>query len=380
MIKLILFLLCTTLSFSILAQENGSSLPPGPKLKFNGDFRYRFQTELDGDDNERITNKLRVRLGLSSEISDRVSLNFRLMSYSKPETSQSSGNFNMGDSSGYGFQRRLVGLDHAYVDYHPLDSIRLQLGKVPMSLVFVGKSQMVLDSDLALEGAAFYSTWSFDEKIEGYLNLGYFVVAENFGSSTPKVDETDNVIYTPQLGIKTQLNNWNLKAMLSKVSYVGLKGDAFSHTCCINGSVAKGRGNTEGSVSGTFLNDYDITEYGLEAKTKMDAYELTIFIQNFVNTAVKSKNKGNWVGFSIVNGPYSVNYGQGRSEADAVVASFTDADLAKGETDSFGQQVAFQYKVSSNWLLAVTKYDSEYRLSMGPTRYRRMSIDSQWNF
>jgi hypothetical protein len=351
-----------------------------PKLKDSGDFRYRFQSELDGDDEERVTNRLRVRLGLAADLSPDTTLNFKLTSFTKPESSQASGNFNMGDASGPGFQRRLIGIDQAYVDYHPMTELKVQLGKVPMNLVYVGKSQLLLDSDLALEGVASYSQWQIADGIQGFFNFGYFVVAENFGTSSPKTDETDNTIYTPQLGLTYKSATWQIQGIVSKAAFVGLKGDPLAHTCCGSGVAVKNRGNSEGATAGTYLNDYDLTEYGVEAKTNVDLVELKFFAQGIYNNAVSKNNKASWVGFSLAHGLYSFFYGQSRVEADSVVASFTDADLAKGETDSVGRQMTLQFKVNPYWQLGITKYDSEYRRSLTPVNYRRLSIDSQWLF
>ncbi len=50
------------------------------KTKMSGDLRYRFQSEIEGDDEERLTNRLRVRLGLLADIAPDTSLVFKLTS------------------------------------------------------------------------------------------------------------------------------------------------------------------------------------------------------------------------------------------------------------------------------------------------------------
>ncbi len=378
---LLLIVFNAVLNPFVYSQTNNQEAVNYPTpLKFFGDFRYRFQNEQDGDDDERAVNKLRLKINGLVGLSEAASLSFRLMSYSKPESSATSGNFNMGDSSGYGFQRRMIGIDQVFADYHPLPELKIQLGKIPMSLNFAGKSQMILDSDLSPEGAMLNYKQTIFENWEYYINFAYYVIAENYGSGTPKKEETDNVIYAPQVGLKFPWANWQWQLMLSKIYFSALKGDLFNHTCCTSSTSAKGRGNSEGLTPGTYLYDYDVNELGIEAKTKIDDYQLTLFIQKFYNAAVKEKNQGSWLGLTIANGPFGVTYAQGSAESDSTPAAFTDADLAKGETDSVGTQWVLQYKLNPYWSLALTKYDSEYKRSTSPMHYKRTSIDTTWAF
>ena len=90
--------------------------PPAPEWSWAGDLRLRTQSEKNGDNHIRWNEKLRLRFGVAVKINRELNAEIRIAT----ARSARSTNQGLGDSAEPAGARHFIGLDLAYVNYHPV--------------------------------------------------------------------------------------------------------------------------------------------------------------------------------------------------------------------------------------------------------------------
>jgi hypothetical protein len=153
--------------------------------------------EKKGDQQVRFMDRLRARFGVAVQIQEDLKVEMRVATAKGGRSS----NQTLGDSSEPGSRRRYVGLDLAYAKYDPFSILNLYLGRFPQVQFAPGGSELILDDDLALEGAAFFSEYSFYPSLFIFADGGSTYIRENYDTYYSE-DLSDNMINFGQLGLK----------------------------------------------------------------------------------------------------------------------------------------------------------------------------------
>ena len=133
------------------------------RLKWEGDFRLRYQNEMFADSNapeaffqvfgQNITNttenrereRLRLRLGLNAHVTSGVDVGVRIT------TGNTSDPVSTNQTLGNAANKYSLVLDRAFIKYSPIDSVSISGGRIPNPFF---STDLVWDDDLNFEGLA----------------------------------------------------------------------------------------------------------------------------------------------------------------------------------------------------------------------------------
>ncbi len=331
------------------------------RIKFSGDFRYRYQTEeksglsdamnIPEADSKRNRQRIRARAALTAEVSETVDA---VLGVATGGDDPVSSNQTLGGAG----SSKDIKLDLAYFDWQFDENANLYGGKFKNKFVDAADSGFLWDSDWRPEG--------FDVYYEGdtfYANfLGTWLEADsNSGSSFN---------YGGQVGATPQVGGAKLDV---GVSYFKIKAEGVQ---CFNApSDGRGddcQGNTLVNAMGMvdpmgelYFMDYAPVEiYGVAA---FDAATPFGFFFDFAkNVDAKSIPNGpsagkkldtaylagGYIGKAKKKGEWQVKAYYQEKEADSVLGLLTDSDFAGGGTDSKGFVVQGKYMLSNSTYLA----------------------------
>lgn len=340
------------------------------KFKFNGMFRYRYQTVKKENQDTRPLQRIYVNLGTQVAIEENLNFNFRLLSY----TSANGGNQTLGEDSAPGFPRRYIGIDHAYLDYKPVSEVSVMLGKMPQFFFNPGKNPLVLDQDIAPEGIGTKLKYKVTEGgIEVFSNLGSFLVKEKYDTATAD-DSIDSLMNVIDLGLKIPVDAWTLNIGGGVYNYTSIQGDAVTVA-----GASSAKGNTLTAAS-KYANEYKVNHYGLELQYKAEGWNAMLFADLIQNQGASNEKNGSIFGLNVGHGKFLAIIQNFRMEKDATLAAFTDSDFADGETNHRGNSAALRYKLSNNVQVGVTVFKVEQNVATTATKYDRTHIDLIANF
>ena len=338
------------------------------KIKWSGDFRYRFEN-IDNDDkpDNRHRNRLRARIGVTAHVTDDVKVGIGLASGSDDPVSSNQSLGDAGSSKG-------INLDTAFIDWTFAENLHLVAGKTKNPFYKVAKNSLIWDGDYRPEGAHIsYDNGTF------WAIAGYHFLNSDNGSSADK--DTEEML-SAQVGYQGEIaDNMNIKVGASYY-YIPVEGTAAFGTDSFN-SKGKFFGNSD--IGGIYEFDYETVELFAELNTKIAGIKSTFFADYVKNNDSdedtgfalgmklgKAKNKGDW----------QFGYTYEDLEADAVFGLLTDSDFGGGGTDVKGHKFNTAYAFSKNTSLSITYFDNEYGdfTNGSDIDYNRLQVDVKTKF
>jgi len=309
------------------------------RIKWHGDFRYRFETiDNDRTDEDRNRNRIRARIGVTAQVTDDVKAGVALASGSDDPVSSN-------QSLGGGGSTKGINLDMAFIDWSFAENLHLVAGKTKNPFYKVGKNGLIWDGDYRPEGAhVSYDNGTF-WAIAGY----HFLESDNKG-----VDQDAEEMYGTQVGYKGAIAD-NMKVKVgASYFYIPVEGSA---------SFVDGDFFGNSSVGGMHEFDYETLELFAELNTKIAGVKTTFFA-DYVKNSDADEDTGFALGFKLGKaknkGDWQFGYTYEDLEADAVFAAFTDSDFGGGGTDVKGHKFNTAYAFSKNTSLSITYFDNEY--------------------
>lgn len=309
------------------------------RIKWHGDFRYRFETiDNDRTDEDRNRNRIRARIGVTAQVTDDVKAGVALASGSDDPVSSN-------QSLGGGGSTKGINLDMAFIDWSFAENLHLVAGKTKNPFYKVGKNGLIWDGDYRPEGAhVSYDNGTF-WAIAGY----HFLESDNKGG-----DQDAEEMYGTQVGYKGAIAD-NMKVKVgASYFYIPVEGSA---------SFVDGDFFGNSSVGGMHEFDYETLELFAELNTKIAGVKTTFFA-DYVKNSDADEDTGFALGFKLGKaknkGDWQFGYTYEDLEADAVFAAFTDSDFGGGGTDVKGHKFNTAYAFSKNTSLSITYFDNEY--------------------
>jgi len=342
------------------------------KIKWNGDFRYRYEqidnqekTDQIGKD-DRNRTRIRARFGLTAQVAEDVKAGIALATGSRGGDPISSNETLTGGNADKG-----IALDQAYISWAFADNTALIAGKTKVHYFKPGKNSMIYDGDLRPEGAHL----KYDNK-KLFATAGYNFMSSDDGSSgNGDIIET----YGAQAGYRFKLGE-DINATVGLGYYsIPLEGSSFQ----VDSS--KSFGNTEDGSTNKYLYNYEISQVFAEVKTKISGVKTT-FYGDFVNNADGKEDTGYVLGIKagkVKNkGDFGLSYAYQDLEADAVMGAHTDSDFGGGGADTRGSKISAALGLSKNTKLQATYFDTEYGGANNTTEYdyNRIQIDLKTKF
>ncbi len=355
-----------------LESEQASSWSKNVKL--GGDLRYRHELIDDenlentkkGEGEQRNRNRIRARIGLDAKVNDEVDAKFRLATGQADPTST---NQTLNDA----FTKKDIWLDMAYFDYHPVDISGLNVlgGRMPNPFYMPGKSPLIWDGDLNLEGVALTHRTPVGS-FEMFSNLGGFWIDE-------KSTSNDIWLLGAQCGLKKTIGK----------NYF-LFGPGFYHYSGLRGQPtldweAKGKGYGNTLSSGNYAEDFNELQLFAEAGFDVLSMPVAVFGDYVQNIKASNSEDTGWLAGLRLNRckeprTWEFNYYYKLLEKDAVVGAFTDSDFVGGGTNGKGHVFNLGYQISKGWKTGATYFYNEKGVNINERDYHRLQLDLEYKF
>lgn len=342
------------------------------KIKFYGDFRYRYENisqETNGAGDDGVNrNRIRVRLGMTAQINDEMNFDMRIAT--GKNTDPTSTNQNLGDSWTY----KGIWLDRAYLTWQPksVEGLAVQLGKFGTPFMQVGKNQLLWDGDLNMEGVAAMYNLKLSDSLTAFANAGAFYV---------RLDDNDTdelSMFGAQGGLTAKLDDTN--KLTGGIGYYDF-GNIVGETALGNGF--KGNSN----AASAYLYDYDIFEAFGEYGTRIGELPASVYGDYALNTASGVSEDTGWlVGMSLGKckdpGSWEISYDYRDLEKDCTIGTFNDSDFVGGGTNGKGHRFGVTYQMAKNLQAGVSYFMNEKANSAGKIEddYNRLQVDVMVKF
>lgn len=343
-----------------------ASLDWATKIKLSGDLRYRHETiEHEGDTSQdRHRNRIRFRLGLSAKVNDEWKVKARMVTGDDDPVSTN-------QTLDGAFTTKDFRLDRAYAQWNPecVDGFTMMFGKFGVPFYKPGKTELIFDGDLSVEGIAADKRFVLDDGLKAWATAGSLWVDERSGSN-------DAMLWGVQGGLDAKLNdNTSLKGGVSYYGYSELKGNA----------VAIGAfGNN--ATGGTYDEEFELVEVFGELGTKVGDMPVSVFYDYVVNTAdsTGSEDDGYLVGCKLNKakkpGTWEFKYNYREIDPDATLGVVTDSDFNGGGTNGKGHEFGFKYALAKNLFAGISYFLTEDKITTADDDYRRLQIDLMYKF
>lgn len=355
---------------TVVAEAPKSAAPEFPKLEWSGDLRLRFQNEKKGDDQARLNQRIRIRFGLGANIQKDLRAEIRIAT----AKGYRSTNQTLGDSSEPGSRRRYVGLDLAYGKWTPVPFAALYVGRFPQIHFAPGGSELILDDDLALEGAGLSSEYEFMPKFFVFGSAGSTFIRENYDNYYSE-DLSDNMINFGQAGLKWKQERNQAVLGFGFFNFTSVQGKNYSDLA-VGG---KSNGNTEapaGAVAYPFLPK----QYFTELKFPLGPFDTKLFYEFVENGEAPRDNKGQWIGAEGGRKSWDISLAYTEIESDAVLALFTSSDFGDGVSDVRGWIGKARWKFSRGMSLRLMQMVAKTDMTGLNKEYRRTHLDLSASF
>jgi len=337
------------------------------KIKFYGDFRFRYQnisSEKDGENSDGVNRqRIRVRLGLTTQVNEEVTFDMRIATGKYDSATLTANgdptatNSTLGDSWTY----KGIWLDRAYMTWKPaaVEGLSVLAGKFGTPFYTAGRNELIWDGDLNMEGIAAQYNVKMNDKVNLFANAGgFYVRMDKYNDVT---DAASISMFGAQGGAIIKLNETDkLTGGVGYYDYANLVGKTTLIKESTNLTTKNyARGNSIHSTKYTYLYDYNLFEGFAEYGTKVGKMPASLYGNYVVNTASGVKESTGWILGTILNqckdpGSWEFGYNYRRLEKDCVVGSFTDSDFAGGGTNNKGHRFSITYQLAKGTQAALT--------------------------
>lgn len=326
------------------------------KISMKGDFRYRHEWIDEAGKDTRDRQRIRARLYIDAQVTDTVKVKTGLATGSDDPVSTN-------ETLDNGFSTKDIKLDQAYFEWTPESAGGLAVwgGKMKMPFEAPEKSDLVWDGDLSPEGLALLFR-SDDSPF--FATLSGLWVDE-------KSSADDAFLYGAQAGLQFK-GDVTFTLGASYYTYTEAKGFAPYY----DPMVAFGN---KVDMDGNYINDFDIMEAFIAAKTKLGDLPFAIYAHYVTNGDADDDDTGYLAGFSLGSakdaGQWAFKYNYRKLEANAVVGAFTDSDSGGGGTDIKGHKIGLEIGLAKNWTAGITYFMNDKKISTSSVDYDRGQID-----
>jgi hypothetical protein len=351
-------LACSVIVLVVLAVL--SSLSDGHALsldrtKFKGDLRLRYQYDkkkVDGHvgSDSRHRERIRLRFGFQTDVSDRLRIGIRLASGSEDPRST---NQSFGDL----FATKGIHLDQAYFAWKPLGGLTVTGGKFEKALYLL--DDLLWDSDITFEGQAARIDVPGPGNTSLFVNGGLFLLDEL------KSDGADPHMFAIQPGVRAEFGD-GFEAGVFLAYYV------FTHIDNADSEYGAGtntREGEEGALSeGSLKYDYDSVNPTIGITRTWGTEDGAGYFARVVGDMVynpDSEDTGYLVGLAAgrptvkATGSWQFQYNWRRLETDAFLDMFPDSDFYSGATGVSGHEFILNYGIGGDFILGLDYYRAD---------------------
>ncbi len=331
------------------------------RLRWSGDFRYRYESTAVEGASDRNRNRIRARAYLEADVSDTMKAGMGLASGSDDPVSTN-------QTLGGGGSSKAINLDLAYVEWFGLANTKIVGGKFKQQQHNVGDSGLLWDSDWRPEGTSIR-----------YDNGRFFAVGLGTWIESDSRKSQQEFSYGLQAGVRLPLGEQLELTMgtgyyrfdsAGKVSFFD-DGEFF--------------GNSFDPVTGTYLHNYYEAEGFAELGFDLFDRPTLLFADYVQNLDADENDIGYAFGINFnearKKGSWELNYAYKKLEADAVLGLLTDSDFGNGGTNAKGSVISGAYAVHDNWNFRMTYFLNQTSIDHGDNRdLDKLQLDLQFKY
>jgi len=335
------------------------------RLRWKGDFRYRYENIEEQGKDGRNRSRVRARTALEADVSPTVKVGFGLATGGDDPVSA---NVTLGG----GGSKKEIDLDLAYFDWSGLANTHVLGGKFSNYLVKPQKTALLWDGDWRPEGlgivwnngrffAQGLGTWLEGDSRNG-TEFGWVAQA----GMNLKLGETGKLMFG---GGYSQFD------IAGRTPLFGDPDDFFGNSYVMNPVT----GDLE------FAYNYHELQAFAEYSFELAGHPIALFADYVVNTDADDNDTGYLFGARFGSakkrGTWDVSYFYEKLEADAVVGLVTDSDFGGGGTDAKGHVFAGTYAFHDNWNFKATYFINDIALASGnPRDFDRLMLDLNFKY
>ena len=340
-------------------------------VKVKGDFRYRHEMINKEDKDVRHRNRIRARLAVEAKVNDEMKTVIQLATGSEDPASTN-------QTLDNAFTTKNIGLDLAYFEYKPskLKGLKVVGGKFKNSFFKPGKSELIWDGDLNLEGGAFNYHSEKDNFNFNLTGAGLWIDESSSG---------DNVSLLAGQGGAILYFNEKKSSVAIGSSYF-IYNNIKNHTALYEVDDPKGNSSeTNADDEEIYLNDYELLELFCEVNHKFDKTPVTVMFDYVTNSGADSLNTGWLVGLRVGKakkpGSWEFRYNYREVEKDAVIGAFADSDFRGGGTNAKGHEIGGAYQLLENTAFKLSYFMNDIGIDQDNTEdFQRLQVDLQLKF
>jgi hypothetical protein len=300
--------------------QPAAAKPWWERITFSGDLRGRYEGFYQEDRDARHRERFRLRVGMTTDITDGVRFGLRLASGAAEDVAST--NQSMTDL----LARKPVNIDQVYIAYSPaaVKGLRLGGGKYPFP---VTRTQMVWDDDVNWEG-----TWQEYGGRAG--RVSYRLVGVE--SPLREVTSGDDAFLLAgygQIGFRAGPHSVDVSVADYGFSQADLIAQGFAEGVVVTQLTNAVTRDALGRVTG-FVSDFNLVDVIVRASlvTRDKRYPVTLLVDWVTNTdAATPEDTGVWafvgLGEAAEARTFSAGYTFARIEQDAVLGGFNFSDM-----------------------------------------------------
>ena len=330
-------------------------------IRWNGDFRYRYESfDIEGKP-DRNRNRIRARAALVADVTPTIEVGLGVGSGGEDPVSSN-------QTLGGGGSSKGLNLDLAYFDWSGLTGTHVVGGKFKNYLVDSGRNALLWDSDWRPEGIGF--SWANDLFFVN--GLGTWIESDS--------KKEQSFAYATQAGVNMAIGR-DMKLVAGIGYYVfDTKG---LHS--FFGDPDDFFGNSFDPIELTYLYDYEEIElFGGLGFSLLDRPVLVY--GTYVQNQAADDNDTAWsVGFKYgktsKRHDWDVGYMYKHLEADAALGLLVDSDFGGGGTDARGHVIKASYGLAKNLAAKFTYFINDAGLKSGdPIDFNRLQLDLSFKY
>lgn len=323
------------------------------KFYWSGDLRYRWAKAKEGEDDARVFQQLRARLGLKADVNDDTQAIIRLAT----GTSAVSANQTLGDQNDPGMPRRNFGIDLAYLDWGYESLLHVWLGRIANPFWEPANTQVLWAADLAFEGAGIkFQTSGSSYRV--FANLGGTMISEQYKQPT---DIVDTGMVGGDAGFAFLGKDWSLTSHVGSFWFLNTQEKpitVFDKNAQVDPNsspyyVYLGNSVTKDPNQNIYYmdNKFTLLELGSEWRQRFPAsilIEYWIYFDSIENMELRGRNTAVEYGGGIKIWRISSTLSQINKESNSLIGAFTDFETNGGGTDNRGYRVTVAGDIAKN--------------------------------
>lgn len=343
-------------------QEQAEETDWTDRMRWQGDFRYRYESfDIEGKP-DRNRNRIRARAALIADLSPTIEVGLGLASGGEDPVSSN-------QTLGGGGSTKGLNIDLAYFDWSGLKNTHVLGGKFKNFLIDSGSNALLWDSDWRPEGMGL--NWSNDL---------FFVNGMGTWIESDSKDKGQSFAFATQAGI-----NMNISDDIELVAGIGYYVFDTKGNGSFFGDDDDFFGNSFDPVTLTYLYDYEEIELFAGMRFSLFDRPLLVYGTYVENQAADEDNTAWSTGFKYgktkKRHDWDIAYMYKHLEADAALGLLVDSDFGGGGTDSKGHVIKGSYGLAPGLAAKLTYFINDAGIKSGdPIDFKRLQLDLSFKY